>query len=118
MSAVAHIGGNEDIFEIPSGFKGAVHFHIFAMKSKNWFYFTSLQISFPEHRHRIILIIFIPFQSEESLKLLTAFGAQGWFWRHFKLKLLLFPSIVFLICEDLCFFRDTSFARKIMPHFS
>ena len=34
-----------------------VHFHIFAMKSENWFYFTSLQISFTEHRHLIILII-------------------------------------------------------------
>ena len=53
-----------------------VHFHIFTMKSKNWFYFTSLQISFSEHHHLIILIIFIAFQSEEWLKLLTAFGAQ------------------------------------------
>ena len=77
MSAVAHIGGNEDIFEIPSGFKGAVHFHIFAMKSKNWFYFTPLQISFSQHRHLTILIfIFIASQSGERLKLLTAFGAQ------------------------------------------
>ena len=76
MSAVAHIGGNEDIFEIPSGFKGAVHFHIFAMKSKNWFYFTPLQISFSQHRHPTVLIIFIAFQSGKRLKLLTAFGAQ------------------------------------------
>ena len=53
-----------------------MHFHIFAMKSKNWFYFTQLQISFSQHHHPTVLIIFIASQSRERLKLLTAFGAQ------------------------------------------
>ena len=73
------LGEMRTYLKIPSGLKGAlVHFHIFAMKSKNWFYFTSLQISFHfEHLHLLILIqILMVIKVRGGWNCWTAFGAQ------------------------------------------
>ena len=53
-TAVAHFGEMRTYLKSHQVLRERVHFHIFARKSENWFYFTSLQISFTEHRHIII----------------------------------------------------------------